>query len=125
MPRTVDDPTVEGAWPSLKFYVTPRLSTGADAAAFRGGLAVGQGSMQSILYRKVFEMNKLLATLIAAAFATTSAFAADAVAKKEEAKPAAAAASVAAAKKDEKAAMKKDEKAVEKKVDVKKEEVKK
>ena len=41
-------------------------------------------------------MNKILATLIAAAFATTGAFAAEA--KKEEAKPAAAA---PAAKKEE------------------------
>jgi nucleoid-associated protein YgaU len=53
-------------------------------------------------FRKVPEMNKFLAALIAAAFATTGAFAADAPAKKEEAaKPAAAA---SAAKKVEKAA---------------------
>jgi nucleoid-associated protein YgaU len=49
-------------------------------------------------------MNKILAALIAAAFATTGAFAADAPAKKGEAKPAAAAASgakKAEAKKEE------------------------
>jgi hypothetical protein len=53
-------------------------------------------------------MNKLLAALIAAAFVTTGAFAAEA--KKEEAKPAAAAASATKeAKKEEKKAEKKEE----------------
>lgn len=63
-----------------------------------------QSRRASSTFERYFDMNKLLAALIAAAFATAGAFAADA--KKEEAKPAAAAAS--AAKKD---AKKEDKKA--------------
>lgn len=81
------------------------------------------GVFQSTLKRQI-EMNKLLAALIAAAFATT-AFAAD-PAKKADAKPAAAAAS-AAKKADAKpaAAAKKEEAKPAAAAPAKKEEAKK
>jgi hypothetical protein len=92
----------------------------------------GDGRMQAIQkpFERTFPMNKLLAALVAATFATAG-FAASHAAKKEEAKPAAAAASAAAPamKKDDKM-MKKEEakpaaKAEEKKDMMKKEEPKK
>ncbi len=56
----------------------------------------------------IFDMNKLLVALIAAAFATTGAFANEPAKKDAAAKPAAAAAS-AVKKEEKKAEMKKEE----------------
>src|SRR5436309_1866842 len=69
-------------------------------------------------FERSIQMNKLLAALIAAAFAATGAFAADA--KKEEAKPAAAASAASASKKEEKKVAKEEKKAEAKKEEAKK-----
>jgi hypothetical protein len=47
MPITVDDPTVGGAWLSLKFYVTPCPSNGCDVTALRGGVAAAQDDLHA------------------------------------------------------------------------------
>jgi hypothetical protein len=94
-------------------------------AAPVGALPPSWGRRLQVNFSKgIFFMNKLLVALIAAAFATTGAFANEPAKKDAAAKPAAAA---SAAKKDEKKAeMKKEEmKKDEKKTEMKKEEPKK
>ncbi len=98
---------------NLKFYASAAVNR-ATVRHVSDGPPSWRGRSETS--ERYCEMNKILAALVAAAFATTGAFAAE-PAKKEETKPAAAAASGAM-----KAEAKKEE---AKKPEVKKEEAKK
>jgi hypothetical protein len=100
-----------GAQSSAEILVHGVCQPTDESARFQQAPLTNEAAASLNALQRITEMNKLLAALIVAAFATTGAFAADAkkaapaaapAAKKEEAKPAAAAPAAApAAKKEE------------------------
>jgi lysophospholipase len=108
-----------GAQSSAEILVHGVCQPTDESARFQQAPLTNEAAASLNALQRITEMNKLLAALIVAAFATTGAFAADAkkdekkaapaaaaapAAKKEEAKPAAAAAAPAAKKEEAKPA---------------------